>query len=327
MGINKKPNLTVIVGSLKLQNPLIIVSGVFGYGDEFNKIEGFNNDDAGAVVLKGVSLKPWQGNPTPRIIETASGMLNSIGLQNIGVQKLVQDKLPLWENSSAKVIVNVVGTSVEEYVEVSRIAAASKIVDAIELNLSCPNISKGGIAFGTDTELIKRITSDTKNAVPEIPLWVKLTPNVEKIEPLALAAVGGGADAVSLINTVKGTAIDIYSGKPKLANNIGGLSGPAIKPIALLKVAEVAKAFAERGISLPIIGIGGVLDYSDVMEFIIAGASAVGIGTSLFYDPFSLSRIKREINSFLLKQYQLKGDEKFLSCKNYIGTLNWNIEA
>jgi len=324
MGTLAQVNLSVNVGSLHFTNPLIIVSGVFGYGEEFQKLSGFDPEESGAVVLKGVSLEPWSGNPPPRIVETAAGMLNAIGLQNIGVNKLVHEKLPLWENKRTNVIINVVGHSPEEYVAVSKIAAASATVAALELNLSCPNVSQGGLAFGTDPEQVKAITANVKEAVPDKPVWVKLTPNVDDIASIACAAVDGGAEAVSLINTVRGMAIDVWTRKPILANNIGGLSGPAIKPVALLKVAEVYRSFQEQGISIPIVGLGGVLNGTDVLEFMIAGAAAVGIGTTLFYDPLSVRRITQEIVRAMQPQFPDAGPDTVLQLSKLIGSLTWN---
>ncbi|MBN2385080.1 dihydroorotate dehydrogenase [bacterium] len=318
-------NLEVTVGTLELSNPLVIVSGVFGYGDEFAALHGFNPEDAGAVILKGVSRQPWPGNPPPRIVETTAGMLNSIGLQNIGVERLVNEKLPLWENINTKVIVNVVGHSTLEYVEVSQIASSSPRVDGLELNLSCPNIAQGGLAFGTDPEQVKAITARVRDKVPDLPIWVKLTPNVEQIGPLALAAAQGGASAISLINTLRGMAIDCKTRRPILSRNIGGLSGPAIKPVALLKVAEVARTFKQNHIPIPIIGLGGVMNARDVLEFMIAGATAVGIGTALFYDPYSVQRLRSELTQLIDRLGQDSGIADDFQIASYIGTLQWNI--
>lgn len=324
MGTIKEPNLEVTVGSLVLKSPLVIVSGVFGYGEEFRRLADFRPEDAGAVVLKGVTRKPWPGNPPPRIVETAAGMLNSIGLQNIGIETLVKEKLPLWDSIDTRVIINVAGHSIEDYIEVSRIAASSPRVDALELNLSCPNVSRGGLAFGVDPTIVKTITGLVRQAVPDKPLWVKLTPNVDRIEPIARAAVEGGASAISLINTLRGMAIDVSRRRPILSNNVGGLSGPAVKPVALLKVAEVHREFKHNGISVPIVGIGGAMDAQDVLEFMIAGASAVGVGTALFYDPLSISRINDELKQFLAFSYQKTGQEKDLRIASMSGTLEWN---
>lgn len=320
-----KPNLSVTVGRLVLKNPLIIVSGVFGYGEEFRRLADFDPAEAGAVVLKGITLKPWHGNPPPRIVETAAGMLNSIGLQNIGVEKLVTDKLPLWENIDTKVIINVAGNSVEEYLEVVRVVASSPVVAAVELNLSCPNVAHGGLAFGVDPNMVATITARARQIVPDKDLWVKLTPNVDQIEPIARAAIESGADAISLINTLRGMAIDVTTRKPVLSNNIGGLSGPAIKPVALLKVAEAYRELRKRSLAASLIGIGGVMDGTDVIEFMIAGASAVGIGTTLFYDPLAIRRILGELNTYLQKTAAKTGNESDANISSLIGTLEWNI--
>ncbi|MFC1851785.1 dihydroorotate dehydrogenase [candidate division CSSED10-310 bacterium] len=317
-------NISVTVGSLHLKSPLIIVSGVFGYGEEFLKVAHFDPEEAGAVVLKGITLKPWAGNPPPRIVETAAGMLNSIGLQNIGVEQLVTRKLPLWENVNTKVIINVAGHSIEEYVEVSKIAASSPHVAALELNLSCPNVDRGGLVFGTDPHLVEQITSLVRQAVSHKPVWVKLTPNVENIGLIAQAAADGGAAAVSLINTLRGIAIDIETKSPILSKNIGGLSGPAIKPVALLKVAEVYKKFQESALSIPIIGMGGVMNATDVLEFIIAGANAVGVGTAMFYDPLSIQRINTELKQYLTKRFRQSGNQDDLTLASFTGSLTWN---
>lgn len=324
MGLEEKVSLAVKVGELTLKSPLVIVSGVFGYGEEFQRIEGFNPEDVGAVVLKGITREPWPGNPPPRIVETAAGMLNSIGLQNIGIQNLIKNKLPLWENIDTKVVINVAGHSLEEYVDVARLAAAAERVDAIELNLSCPNVAQGGLAFGMDPAVVQEITARVRDVVEDRILWVKLTPNVPNIEPIALAASKGGASAVSLINTLRGMAIDVAKRKPILSNNIGGLSGPAIKPVALLKVAEVFKSFQANGVDIPIIGIGGVAGTSDVLEFMIAGASAVGIGTSLFYNPLLVQEINEELKAYLSGLYKQSKNEKDLLLQRVVGTLEWN---
>jgi dihydroorotate dehydrogenase (NAD+) catalytic subunit len=262
---------------LLLANPIIMASGTFGYGTEYSELVDIQK--LGAIVCKGTTLMPRHGNPQPRLVETSYGLLNSIGLENVGVDAVIKDKTPLWANWQVPVIVNIAGESIDEYVAVARKLEGVAGISAIELNISCPNISAGGIAFGANQELAARVTAAVKG-VTSLPLIVKLGPNVSDIKEIALAVEEAGADAITLINTVRGLAIDIEKGKPCLGNIIGGFSGPAIKPIALYMVYEVASVA-----KVPVIGCGGIACANDALEFIMAGASAVQVGTANLTDP------------------------------------------
>jgi dihydroorotate dehydrogenase (NAD+) catalytic subunit len=289
-----KPNLEVQIAEMKLKNPVITASGTFGYGEEFSPF--IDLDKLGAMVLKGITLKPKMGNPPPRVIETPSGILNSIGLQNVGVERLIKEKLPYLKKFSTPVIINISGDTIEEYVELSeRLGEVSKDmgVTGLEVNISCPNVKKGGMAWGTDAEATYKVINSIRKSTP-LPLIVKLTPNVTDIKTIAQAAEAAGADALSLINTLVGMAIDIDSRQPKLANMSGGLSGPAVKPVALWLVWQVFQT-----VNIPVIGIGGIIKVEDALEFIIAGARAIEIGTANFVNP----RITIEI---------IEGIEKYL---------------
>ncbi len=266
-------------------------SGTFGYGvDEATKL---NVDELGAVVCKGTFLKPRDGNPQPRLVETPSGMLNSIGLQGVGVDKLVSNYAPQWARWNTPVIVNICGESMAEYAEIARRLNGVDGVSGLEVNISCPNVHKGGMEFGTDPDIAAQITSAVK-AATKLPVIVKLTPSAPDIVAVAQAVANAGADAVSLINTIVGMAIDIEKRKPVLPNGIGGLSGPAIKPIALAIVYRVAEA-----VDIPIIGIGGISNANDVLEFILAGASAVQIGTAGMISPGVLIKIIDGMQEYL----------------------------
>lgn len=293
-----KPNLEVQIAEMKLKNPVITASGTFGYGEEFSPF--IDLDKLGAMVLKGITLKPKMGNPPPRVIETPSGMLNSIGLQNVGVERLIKEKLPYLKKFNTPVIINISGDTIEEYVELAeRLGEVSKDmgVTGLEVNISCPNVKKGGMAWGTDAEATYKVINSIRKTTP-LPLIVKLTPNVTDIKTIAQAAEEAGADALSLINTLVGMAIDIDSRQPKLANISGGLSGPAVKPVALWLVWQVFQT-----VNIPVIGIGGIIKVEDALEFIIAGARAIEIGTANFVNP----RITIEI---------IEGIEKYLRENN-----------
>jgi len=286
-----KPSLQVQIGGLTLKNPVLPASGTYGYGREY--LPFFTPDRFGAVVTKGVSLEPWPGNPPPRIVETAAGMLNSIGLQNPGVECFIREGLPFVREYQTPVIVNIVGKTIEEYVRVAEVLSDYPEVAAFELNISCPNVKEGGIAFGTDPEMAYRITKAVRT-VTRHPLIVKLSPNVTDITLIARKVEEAGADAVSLINTLLGMAIDIRKRRPVLGNLVGGLSGPAVKPVALRMVWQVY-----RKVSIPIIGMGGIVTAADALEFIMAGATAVAVGTGNFKDPTTVSRIIEGIEEFL----------------------------
>jgi len=279
---------SIKIGSLALKNPIMVASGTYGYGKEFNE-DLYPIKELGAVITKGVSLNPRQGNQMPRIVETPSGMLNAIGLANVGLEEFKNEKLPYLREASATVIVNVFGETIEEYEKIAEAVSAEQGVDAIELNISCPNVKSGGIHFGTDPKQAAKVTKEVKKKV-NVPLIVKLSPNVTDIVEIGKAVEDAGADAVSAINTITGMAIDIKTRKPKLANVVGGLSGPAIKPVALRMVWELC-----RGLKIPVIGVGGISSLEDVLEFLIAGAKAVQIGTANFVDPMIAYRLVKEL--------------------------------
>ena len=271
------PDLTTQIGPLSLQNPVIAASGTFGYGLEFEPLVDLNH--LGAVVVKGLSLKPMAGNPPPRIVETPGGMLNAIGLANIGLEAFLKDRLPKLRKFTTPIIVNIYGHHTEEYGELADGLKGVEGVAALEINISCPNVECGGMAFGIDPVTSARVTETVlKNT--DKPVIVKLSPNVTDIKTVAKAVEAAGAHALSLINTLTGMAIDVESRKPKLANLVGGLSGPAIKPIALYMVYQVA-----RTVKIPVIGMGGIMDYTDALEFLMVGARAVEIGTANFVNP------------------------------------------
>jgi dihydroorotate dehydrogenase (NAD+) catalytic subunit len=270
-------NLSVRIGSLELKNPVMTASGTFGYGEEY--AEFFDLSSLGAVVVKGLSLLPKEGNPPPRIVETASGMLNAIGLQNIGIQRFIEEKIPFLRTYDTKVIVNFFGDSIEEYVVAAERLSSVDGIHALEMNISCPNKQAGWCIFGTDPKVTTQVVSAVRKAT-KLPLIVKLSPNVTDISLMARVAVDAGADALSVINTLTGMAIDIKTRKPKLANRTGGLSGPAIKPVAVRMVYEVFKA-----VKVPVIGMGGIMHADDAIEFLLAGATAVAVGTANFVNP------------------------------------------
>ena len=287
-------DLTVDIGGLKLKNPVMTASGTFGYGEEYSEIVDLNG--LGAVVVKGISLKPMEGNPPPRIWETPCGMLNAIGLQNVGLKRFLKEKLPFLKGFDTKVIVNVLGNSVREYVKLSG-ELDDAGVDGIELNVSCPNVKKGGMAFGTDRRVLERLIKRVRQTVKKAALITKLSPAVPDIAGMALVAEEAGSDAVSLINTIPGMAIDIETWKPRLANITGGLSGPAIKPIAVRMVWE-----ASRAVRIPVIGVGGIIKASDAVEFMLAGARAIQVGTGNFLNPGATAGIIAGIVTYLKKR-------------------------
>ncbi len=280
---------------LPFATPLVLLSGCVGFGEEYTRIDGFSNRDAGAVCLKGTTLNPRLGNPPHRIAETPMGMLNAIGLQNPGVDHVVSTILPALDFSETRFIANVSGSTLEEYIEVTRRFDDSPI-DAIEINISCPNVKEGGVAFGNDPDMSARVVEACRK-VTQKPLITKLSPNQTDIAENARRCIEAGSDAFAVINTLMGMAIDIRTRRPIIGNNQGGLSGPAIKPIAVLKVHQVHQVCKPHGI--PIIGQGGITGPEDAIEFLIAGASAVGIGTALFYDPLICPVINRGILSYL----------------------------
>ncbi len=278
----QKPLLQVDFAGLTLTSPVVTASGTCGYADELSEFMDLSK--IGALTTKSISLEPRTGNPTPRIVETNAGMLNAIGLANMGLECFLVEKIPILEQLDTKIFVNLAGQTIDEYVAVAKRLAQEKAIDGFELNISCPNVKKGGITFGTDPVLISEITAAVKDVCQSKPLMVKLTPTVTDISVTARAAVQAGADALSLINTFTAMVIDIETRKPVLANRTGGLSGPAIKPIAVYLVNKVYNEVA-RDAGIPILGMGGIQTLSDALEFLIAGASAVAVGTSTFVHP------------------------------------------
>lgn len=290
----KSVDLSTTIGSMKLKNPVMTASGTFGYGKEFRHL--VNLDTIGAIIVKGISYEPRPGNPPPRVFETPCGMLNAIGLENVGVEKFISEKLPFLREIGSTNIVNILGDSIDDYARLASRLSGISGIDALEVNISCPNVKKGGVAFGTIPDMAAAVTRSVKKAT-DLPVIVKLSPNVTDVTEIALAVEHGGADAVSLINTLIGMAIDIRSKKPRLANIIGGLSGPAVRPVALRMVWQVA-----RKVSIPVIGIGGIDCAENALEFFLAGASAVQIGTANFYDPSATEKIVSGIEKYLLEQ-------------------------
>jgi dihydroorotate dehydrogenase (NAD+) catalytic subunit len=280
---------------LEFASPIVLLSGCVGFGEEYTRIEGFSNRDAGAIVLKGTTGKPRLGNPPHRVYETPAGMLNAIGLQNPGVDQVVRTILPQLDFSETRFIANVCGSTIEEYVEVTRRFDASPI-DAIEINISCPNVKEGGVAFGNYPDMSAQVVEACRR-VTRKPLITKLSPNQTDIRENARRCIEAGSDALAVINTVMGMAIDVEERRPVIGNLQGGLSGPAIKPIALLKVHQVYEVARPHGV--PIIGQGGIVSASDALEFIIAGATAVGVGTALFYDPMVCKTLNEGISAYL----------------------------
>jgi len=286
-------DLSVRIGSLALKNPLMTASGCFGYGLEYADIVDLSS--LGAVVVKGLFLKEREGHPPPRIVETPSGMLNAIGLQGIGVHRFIREKMPELRRRGAVVIVNVCGSSLDEYVEVSRILSDVEGVAALELNISCPNIKEGGIQFGCNLASTREVVSAVRKAT-RLPLIPKLTPNVTSVASFARAAEESGADAVSLVNTFLAMVIDVETRRPALSNVMGGLSGPAIRPIAVRMVYECAQQ-----VRIPVIGIGGISSARDVLEFLIAGATAVQVGTANFIDPFIWPKLLSGVEDYMAR--------------------------
>jgi dihydroorotate dehydrogenase (NAD+) catalytic subunit len=294
---NDKALLATEYCGLKFNTPLVLLSGCVGFGEEYTRVKGFSNTDAGAVCLKGTTLEPRLGNPPHRIAETYMGMLNAIGLQNPGAHKVVDEYLPALDFTETRFIANISGSTVKEYKEVTRIFDDSPI-DAMEINISCPNVKEGGVAFGNDPDMSARVVEACRKATNK-PLITKLSPNQTDIAENARRCIEAGTDGLAVINTLMGMAIDIEQRKPIIGNNQGGLSGPAIKPIALLKVHQVYQV--SKQYNVPIIGQGGVASVKDVLEFIIAGSASVGIGTALFYDPLICPKINQGIVDYLKK--------------------------
>ena len=287
----KIPDLSVQFGALRLKNPLVAASGCFGYGLEYAEIVDLSR--LGGVAVKGLFLEERSGHPPPRIVETPSGMLNAIGLQGIGVHRFVREKLPALRDRQATVIVNICGSTIEEYAELARILSDVEGVAALELNISCPNIKEGGITFGTERRATHAVVAAVR-AATSLPVVPKLTPNVTDVAAFARVAEEAGADGVSLVNTFLAMAIDVETRRPKLSNVVGGLSGPAIRPIAVRMVHQCRQAVA-----IPIMGMGGIVDATDVVEFMVAGADAVQVGTANFVDPFIWDKLLDGLSDYL----------------------------
>ena len=301
---------------LQLASPIVLLSGCVGFGEEYTRIEGFSNQDAGAVVLKGTTLQPRLGNAPHRVFETPAGMLNAIGLQNPGAAHVVDRILPELDFSETRFIANVCGSTIEEYVEVTRRFDQSPI-DAIEINISCPNVKEGGVAFGNYPDMSAQVVAACRR-VTRKPLITKLSPNQTDIRENARRCIEAGTDGFAVINTMMGMAIDVSKRRPVIGNVQGGLSGPAIKPIALLKVHQVYEVARPHGV--PIIGQGGITTATDALEFIIAGATAVGVGTALFYDPLVCKKINAGIREYLR-------DNGFTSVTQLVGSLRTGKET
>ncbi len=307
---DKAVDISVEFAGTRLANPVFTVSGTCGYGDELADFMDVNS--LGGFVTKSITAKPRKGNATPRIVETDAGMLNAIGLANIGLERFIEDKIPILEKMKTVVFVNVAGESVEEYIAVAKKLSSQKAIAGIELNISCPNVDKGGISFGKDSALILEITSAVKKVCGDKILIVKLTPAVTDISVTAKAAVEGGADALSLVNTFTAMVIDIETGKPVLANRTGGLSGPAIKPIAVYLVNKVYNEVTKQA-GVPILGMGGIRTASDAIEFIMAGATAVGIGTANFVEPGCAIKIIEGIKQYCNRK-NIAGINELVGC-------------
>jgi dihydroorotate dehydrogenase (NAD+) catalytic subunit len=289
----ERPNLAVEVAGILMKNPVMTASGTFGYGQEFAGLVDLKK--LGGIVVKGLSLKPCAGNPPPRTAETCGGMLNAIGLENIGLEAFVQEKLPSLKELHTPIILNIYGTEIKAYAELAEQIQGLEGIAGIEVNISCPNVKAGGIAFGTDPEMAFEVVKAVREKAG-LPLIVKLSPNVSDIKAIARRVVEAGADAVSLINTITGMAVDVATRRPRLANVTGGLSGPAIKPVALRMVWEVAQA-----VDVPVIGIGGIMDAMDALEFLIVGARAVQVGTANFINPHATEEIVDGLGSYLVE--------------------------
>jgi len=306
-------NLKTSFCGMALNSPIILLSGCVGFGEEYTRIKGFSNSDVGAVCLKGTTLEPRLGNKLHRIAETPNGMLNAIGLQNPGTTAVINDIMPGLDKQETKFIINISGSTVEEYGEIAKHFDDSDI-DAIEINISCPNVKEGGVAFGNDPEMSFRVVEICRKNTSK-PIITKLSPNQTDIASNALRCIDAGSDGLAVINTVMGMAIDIEKQKPVIGNNQGGLSGPAIKPIALLKVHQVYQV--SKKYNVPIIGQGGIVSANDAIEFIIAGADTVGIGTALFYDPLVCQGINEGISKYLI-EHNMK------DIQSLVGSLNLN---
>lgn len=299
-----KASTTVNIGSLQLKNPVMTASGTFGYGIEFEKYMNLNS--LGAIIVKGLAIKPVKGNKPQRLIETPAGIINAIGLQNIGVEKFLEDKLPKLEKIKTPVIANIYGTSVEEYTQVAQRLADTSVA-AIEINISCPNVKKGGIQFAGDRDTVIKMLESIKSVYKKV-IVVKLSPNTGNTVEMAKVCEDYGADSVSVINTVIGMSVDIEKRRPHISNIYGGLSGPAIKPIALAFVHKVT-----RVVKIPVIGCGGIMTAKDAIEFLMAGATAVQVGTATFRDPRAAMTIAKSVEEYLVKN-KIKDVKEIINC-------------
>jgi len=306
-------NLQTSFCGMPLNSPIILLSGCVGFGEEYTRIKGFSNSDIGAVCLKGTTLEPRLGNKLHRLAETPNGMLNSIGLQNPGTKTVIDEILPGLDKNETKFIINISGSSVEEYGEIAKHFDNTDI-DAIEINISCPNVKEGGVAFGNDPEMSFRVVEICRKNTTK-PIITKLSPNQTDIAANAVRCIEAGSDGLAVINTVMGMSVDVETKKPVIGNNRGGLSGPAIKPIALLKVHQVYQVSKKHNV--PIIGQGGIVSAKDAIEFIIAGADTVGIGTALFYDPLVCTKINSGISQYL-------EDNNIKNLDSLVGSLQLN---
>ena len=291
------PNLSVQIAGVKFSNPVLVASGTFGYGEEYGALIDLSN--LGGIITKSITLNPREGNAPPRTVETPSGMLNSIGLTNIGVDRFIQEKLPFLRKQKTKVIVNVAGSTIQEYIDVVRRLSRCEGIDMLEINISCPNVEEGGMAFGSRCETAHSCIKQVKRYSP-FPIMAKLSPNVTNIVEIARAVQEAGADAISLVNTLVGMAIDVEKRRPILGNITGGLSGPAIKPVALAMVWKVAKS-----VKIPVIGLGGIMNTQDALEFFLAGACMIQIGTGNFVDPQTSIKIVSGLSGYL-KEKRIK---------------------
>jgi dihydroorotate dehydrogenase (NAD+) catalytic subunit len=301
-----KPDLTVDIGGLELQNPVLTASGTFGYAREYEQLVDLNR--LGGIIVKGLSLEPTKGNPPPRIYETPCGMLNAIGLENVGIEAFVTEKLPFLQTLKPPIIVNIYGKREEDYAQLAARIEALEAIAAVEVNISCPNVKAGGMVFGVDPQAAFSVIRAVRNQTTKL-LIVKLSPNVTDITEIARAVENAGADCLSLINTLTAMAIDIHTRRPRLANITGGLSGPAIKPVALRMVWQVVQA-----VGVPVIGIGGIMSAEDALEFFIAGATAIQVGTANFVNPHATTDIIDGIEKFLI-------EKKIAGISDLIGTL------
>ncbi|MCS5588471.1 MAG: dihydroorotate dehydrogenase [Candidatus Thioglobus sp.] len=306
-------NLQTSFCGMSLNSPIILLSGCVGFGEEYTRIKGFSNSDIGAVCLKGTTLEPRLGNKLHRLAETPNGMLNSIGLQNPGTKTVIDEIMPGLDKNETKFIINISGSSVEEYGEIAKHFDNTDI-DAIEINISCPNVKEGGVAFGNDPEMSFRVVEICRKNTTK-PIITKLSPNQTDIAANAARCIEAGSDGLAVINTVMGMAVDVETKRPVIGNNRGGLSGPAIKPIALLKVHQVYQVSKKHNV--PIIGQGGIVSAKDAIEFIIAGADTVGVGTALFYDPLVCTKINSGISQYL-------EDNNIKNLDSLVGSLQLN---